>query len=54
MAKRATSGKEPHTKRNPDGTIDTISPENHMEVFARLAKVREMHGTPGERKKKSK
>jgi hypothetical protein len=34
----------------------TISVENHMQVFARLAKIKqgEMHGTPGERKKKGK
>lgn len=35
---------------------DTLSKESHYEVFRRLARIRqgEMHGTPGERKKKGK
>lgn len=33
---------------------DTLSEENHMQVFARLAAVKNMHGTPGDRKPKGK
>lgn len=31
---------------------DTISKETHMQVFARLASVKNMHGHPGPRKPK--
>jgi len=55
MVKKTTSGIEPHTRRNRDGTVNTISAEDHMHVFGRLARMKqgEMHGRPGERKKKS-
>jgi hypothetical protein len=32
----------------------TISTENHMAIFARLASITNMHGTPGQRKGHSK
>lgn len=35
--------------RNPDRT-NTIADENHMQMFSRLARVTNMHGTPGPRK----
>lgn len=37
-----------------EGEKWTIADESHMELFARLARVRqgEMHGAPGERRKK--
>jgi hypothetical protein len=33
--------------------INTISTENHMQMFHRLARVVNMHGTPGPRKGRS-
>ena len=48
------SGLDPHkTKRSADGTVDTISEENHMQRYVRLANTGNMHGTPGQRKGKS-
>lgn len=40
--------------RPPEHRSDTVSEENHTQVFARLAKVVNMHGTPGDRKPKGK
>lgn len=47
------SGLDPHVGRTPDGKVNTISAENHMQVFARLARITNMHGTPGTKKGKS-
>jgi hypothetical protein len=35
-----------------DRDKDNISTENHMQVFARLSKITNMHGHPGPRKPK--
>lgn len=50
MVKKTPSNKDPH--RVERGKVNTVSLENHMQVFARLAKITVMHGHPGERKKK--
>ena len=33
---------------------DDVANETHMQMFARLARITNMHGTPGPRKPKSK
>jgi hypothetical protein len=38
---------QPVVVRTTDASIST---ENHMQVFARLASITNMHGTPGPRK----
>lgn len=47
VKKAAKSYNDPH--RIVNGKVETLSAENHMQVFARLAKIRqgEMHNTPG-------
>ena len=50
MVKKVTSGKDPH--RMIKGKVETLSEKTHMEIFRALAKITQMHGTPGDRKKK--
>ena len=53
MAKKAAkSWNDPH--RVIRGRVETLSLEDHMQVFRRLARIRqgEMHGPPGAPKKK--
>jgi hypothetical protein len=45
-------GRSPYVEELRDR--DNISTENHMQVFARLASVKNMHGTPGDPHKKRK
>ena len=53
VRKVAKSYNDPH--RVVGGKVETLSLESHMDVFRRLAKIRqgEMHNKPGERVKKS-
>jgi hypothetical protein len=45
--KAANAWRDPHRVIN--GKVETLSLEDHMQVFARLARIRqgEMHGPPG-------
>lgn len=42
------------SRKHPKHPIehDTLSKENHQEIFRRLAKIANMHGHPGPRKPK--
>lgn len=37
------------SRKHPNHVVDhdTISKENHQEIFKRLASIKNMHGTPG-------
>lgn len=51
MVKKITKAwKDPH--RIVNGKVETLSVEGHMEIFRKLARIVNMHGTPGERRKK--
>lgn len=52
QVKDTVKAQAPAARRGPDGHIDTLSDENHMQVFARLAKGLP-HGKPQPRVKRS-